>query len=148
MLTHCCASIVTCVAVSQNSWEKRSVQEITKGIGSMWTECVAEIGDVVPMLLKKRYRQSICRFLKTTGESFLLGDRQRHFQDCVLSHILAGFFKERYFILALITADCLSSPERVILVQSMMLLWRLVALRSRLGRAFGDHPYTSMSKMT
>lgn len=88
----------------------------------------------------------MCGFLKAIGESFLLGDRQRHFWDCVLSQILASFFKESYLILALITADC--SPERVILAQRMMLLWRLVTLRSRLGRALGDHPYTSMSKMT
>lgn len=77
--------------------------------------------------------QSIREFLKAIGESFLLGDRQKHFQDCVLSQILAGFFKESDLILALKAADCLSSPERVILAQRVMLLWRLVALRSRIG---------------
>lgn len=70
---------------------------------------------------------------ESNWRQFSLGDRQRHLQDCVLSQIPAGFFKDSYLILAVITADCHSSPERVILAQRMMLLWGLVALRSRLG---------------
>lgn len=70
-------------------------------------------------------RHTRCGFLKAIGEIFLLGDRQRHFQVRFLSQILASFFKESDLILAFITADCLSSPEMVILAQRMMLLWSL-----------------------
>lgn len=61
-----------------------------------------------------------------------------------MSQTLAGLFKESYLTVALITADYLSSPERVILEQRLMVLWRLVALKSRLRRALGDHPYSTL----
>jgi len=52
-------------------------------------------------------------------------------------------FKESYLNLALITADYLSPPERVILEQRLMVWWTLVALGSRLRRAIGDLPYST-----